>query len=546
MPDGAHQDQPRSVLLDAFLRGVFAFVGLGALLVAWRWWDAWSELPDAPWRDTRAILDACADTLPVGLLAVVEGLARRRDPSRRRTLAAFSVALAVAFAAGRLAWPTAIFFDALIEKGATSLGALADVANRSWRLLPYGIEEIEEDLGWSVGLALLALARLRGTRLRLQSLLVALPAAFAVLRVRAGVHQPSNGVFDRLLGQAVAAGVVLPLAAEAARRAGDRAFARLTLEEPDEAPASRADAYRGLPGRLAYVATAALLLSVPAADRWRRAKPVPPPPSPEESARRESWHGMEIGMRPASGAAALAKETAFARLLVRPRAGALDPICVEVHAGLGGYTGRRSELPLATVLRVDGLETTAPVTSEWAGDDVVGLHRVERFVLGGLAPGTHSIAALTSMTLFLPAEGPPTWSGTFSSEGRVEVVPGSLRSEVALVTPLFFDPDWFLYASMSQGCYGPIQFGTEPAPVAVRSKVEFYEGDRLLAVTRFALEPGAKGWVPLELEPGRLARGKHAIRVAFTPDPDFALASSATVREILGASFARTFEVEAR
>jgi hypothetical protein len=534
------------VLLDAFLRGVFAFVGLFTLLAARSWWDAWCTRAGVPSENMDEILQACAATLPVGFVAIVEGVARRWEPSWRRALGAGAVAFAVAFAAGQLAPFVAAFLDAMIEKGATSFGALAAMGNAGFAFASSTRAEATVALGWNAGFALLALVRLRGTRLLIQSLLVVAPMAVAVLRARAADHHPVELYFNRLLGEAVACGVVLPLAAEAARRTGDRAFARLTLEEPGEAPASRADAYRGLPGLLAYVATAALLLAVPGLDRWRRERALPPSPTPEELAFRHRWYGIDAGMLPGSGAPALAKESAFARLRVRPRAGALDAISVEVEAGLTGFQGDRSELRLASVLRVDGRDGAAPVTSEWVRDEAQGLHRLERFVLAGLAPGRHSIAALTSMALSFPVGAPPCWSETLASEERVEVVPGSLRSEIALATPFSFDPEWFLYESRNGSSATPIRFVTEQAPLAVRSRVELYEGSRLLAVTHLSLEAGRGGWISLEPESGRLVRGWHTIRLVVSPDPDFALASSPTVGEILGASFERTFQVAQR
>jgi hypothetical protein len=555
------------VLLDAFLRGVFAALLLGVALGLTIPWYRWQGIQFGSDALRAAVISGASCSLALGPVAIVEGLARRFAPSAGRMVVTFAVAFAVAYGVDRLAPVAQRYVEAVCENPLDLTQSLAAMLKPKIELVPSDPYERWLSLAWCAELALLVALRLGGLSLAAQSILATTPAAADLLWGREHAFHVRPHWLLPGLTYVVVGGAFLPLVAEMARRISDRAFTSMTFEErqPDSTVVIRGSRRRG--ALLVYLAVLALELGVLAREYAKEAGHFIRRPSTSEQALLDRWKAWADAKGSASEVAALISASSSETLEVRERVGEDDPLRVVVRVRAVTSPDDGAALSATAKLRLDGelREAEFPFIFHTPLGAAPGLNVCEgactllpaspgRGVPGfRLGVGMHKISVVTTASVIARPAWAPVWSGSFSLEKKFEVLPGSLRSEIALVTPLGFDPNWFLYgasivrprASRSQ----LLDVNVEAIELPVYSRISVFDGDRLL-VGDEALMRDADDWKLKEefilRKDSPLAPGRHVLRVVVTPDPHLVLEQSATVREILGASFERTFEVDVK
>jgi hypothetical protein len=530
--------------LEAFLRAVLAAVGLALGSLIFCIYSRRDLGLGAALKLTRMFLVPGIDeSVPAGPVCLVEAAARRFRPTRRALLLAGLLSFGVAYVTHRLSPGVGRYFYVITENPAAPIQALGALASEKPTLLPETRIELVSEVAWALIFALLTVARLRATELGRQvALLIGVPSG-VLLVMHARSHYANPGFARHRATYTVMAGVLLPLVAVVARNLSDRFFKAVTREPPVPPPnpvAGVREARRVPTLLLALLASAGYVV-------WlHRAYRDPPrvTPTPAEEALMREWEDFTAGKLSPSAMTALVEKATSIHHDARARVGEDDPLCVESNMTVLHFPGAKEEVASETNVLVDGEPWPTPLKSWCSSYGYGGVSRRGRLALRGLAPGLHEIALVTSMAV--AHGGAVIWSRSYSTSHEVRVVAGTVRGEIALVTPARFDPDFFLYPSERQNDPEIVWFHTEKAPVTVVSKVQVFDEKGVLLDTQgLGANKGESGSITLWVKYwSKLAPGSHTLRLFVTPDPDRVLENSATNDEILGVSWQREFTVE--
>jgi hypothetical protein len=616
------------LLLDALLRAV-----LGALVFALA-----SAIPNLGEVHGCVYVASCLGFgarlgLAVGAGGLVEGIARRFAPTRRRAALGFAIAFLVVGLTIQCSPDVARYLQARAERPTEPFAALERLWPRGFHFLPSGpfdlwfvtegLDALMVALG--VGLGLI------GSSLFVRSSvpIVLLPALFLV--VASHVHLPTGAILifaggdgdpesldpsdlrtgvERLL----LVGLLLPSASAVATRSCGAFFAWLEGEPRTPGAEKAREATRGV----ALAALVALAIVT-----WLRSTyPVQfSPVEVQELSRRWAAIGTALDEGspvPPDDVARIVSEALVVSHRVRSRIGTEDVLCIESEVTRRGCRSRRrgkvflgfptggsfvfgGSFDVETELSAsaDGArapdETREPtpgatdgdeprerlfddqsvLTAEEDGDDD---RYVRRCSLRGLSPGEHSIAIVSSVSILW--DGKKLGSRTFATTHRVQVVAGSVRGEIALVSVPRFDRDHFLRPEIHRiRDADHTVLCLDPAPVPVCVRVRVWDPEDVETDWTQCLSPGPVETSTLSLPgpavvwvlPGRrvslwrdrdetcglgddpfrvrmlgLALGpvRKKFRLSVEPDPDAALRYSAAVKEILNVRFERDLVFE--